>query len=321
MLENRQLVAPPLVAPPAAFTPTPTSTAKILTFITPSPQAAPVPITSQSQVVTSYVAQATICPSSPLAFVSGTYTSLATPYYRNVSTSTDLCQTIYSTTETTVCATVLTGIASKVTVTSCSQNITFSREYGYVLETPPPNATFANVSSSATDPLSAMITPTPTIRSLTTYYYAPWQSLTAAGVAPLDVDKKICSSFDNGTILCNVEYQEWDIELVTMNRTTTTHIDFITQIPGPAQLIIETVHMDIVETLTTVSLVTNMVLGYQVESTTLSMGPRPSRTTTTEPETTVTYSVLRNTNIVPGMFRYGLYLPVRAAVWLTPLQW
>jgi len=148
-----------------------------------------------------------------------------------------------------------------------------------------------------------MITPAPTIRSLTTYYYAPWQSLTAAGVAPLDVDKKICSTFDNGTAQCIVEYQEWNVKLVTMNRTTTTHVDFITQIPGPAQLIIETVHMDIVETLTTVSLVTNMVLGYQVESTTLSMGPRPSRTTTTDPETTVTYGVLRNTSTASGMFR------------------
>src|SRR5256885_1698983 len=61
--------------------------------------------------------------------------------------------------------------------------------------------------------VSAMITPGPSIQTLTTYYIAPWQELTAA-TAPSDVIRKVCQTFANGTEECVTEYQVWHTSLI-----------------------------------------------------------------------------------------------------------
>ncbi|KAF2104993.1 hypothetical protein NA57DRAFT_71188 [Rhizodiscina lignyota] len=320
---NKRQVPPPVVAPPpdARLTTTEASTItpSVLTYITPSPSAIPIPITAQSQVVQSFVPQVTFCAQPPLAYISGSFTNTATtgPYLNySVSTpsGTGSCQTSQSPTEITVCATTLTALASQVTVTACDQNVTFSSEYGYALDTPALNSTILN----------ATITPSPTIRTLTTYYIASWQDIAATpGVAPQDVDKKICSTYANGTDICVVEYEEWHVQIVTITTTTTSQIDVTATYPGPGQIIIHTAHWEVTDTLTTFALNSTMEIESYTETESTSQGPRGgvtstltveynTNTTSAEPTSTTTalitstmYSGTATAVITPSMNMYG----------------
>ncbi|KAF1980916.1 hypothetical protein K402DRAFT_365660 [Aulographum hederae CBS 113979] len=289
VLEERQLVVPDMGAPPSAFAQVSSEAPILLTYFLPSPSAKPIPITKQFQVETSCVAQATLCPLSTLETLSASSTLMATPRYRNMSmASTAPCQTLYSPTQTTVCATVLKGLATQVTISNCEQDVTFSTEYGYVLETPAPNATF-----NGTYNASVPAIPTPTVRTLTTYLFAPWEAFTA-GPAPTDIDRKICTTFSNGTLDCVIEYEEWHVEVVTMTTTKTIHIDTTTTFPGPSKLIIWTIHTDITATETEYSLSTSVIMKYSFETDSTSIGARENRTTTTDPPVSITKTVLLN---------------------------
>ncbi|KAF2691784.1 hypothetical protein K458DRAFT_473487 [Lentithecium fluviatile CBS 122367] len=176
----------------------PTRTRSIHSILYPSPEAAPVEITAQSQVVTSFVREATWCVGPPIALipVSGLpYLNQSTEYEPLIA-KTGHCETAYVPTQTTVCATTLTGIASKVTVTDCDQEVTFSSECGFTLEIPTAIAT-TNFS---------LITPAPTMKRMKTFWLAPWQSLTA-GDTPSDVDIKVCTIPDDDSMEC-ILYQE-----------------------------------------------------------------------------------------------------------------
>ncbi|KAK3711867.1 hypothetical protein LTR37_009385 [Vermiconidia calcicola] len=386
----------------------------VLTYITPSPGATPVAVTEQSQIVTSYIPQFTLCDLPPVGFVSISPLPLSarptTAPYHNYSviipTGTGECTTIYDPTITMVCATTLTALVDRYTVTNCNQDLTFSTEYGFVLVTPTPasessvvlglsglNATsrssgsasatsrsgsvsatsrrgpalLATASSegvddaassepsddilssilldaaestatmnaifdsepieptSASEPIdatsdsnpigatrtrnpvdlrptpgllrrqvegnmTAMITPGPTIETLTTYYLAPWQELTA-GTAPSDVDLKVCRTFaQNDTTQCIREYQVWSTSLVTSTATYVTSINISTTIHGMAQVIVETFVANVTEMLTTFSMSTTMDLEYQTEYTTTEAGTR-LMSTSTEPTVNQTRTV------------------------------
>jgi len=174
------------------------------------------------------------------------------------------CLTHYSPLITTVCATILQGIATSINITACSQPVTFSSQYGYVLSIPPGN-------------ISTM-TPSPVVQTQTTYWVAPWQALTA-GLTPANVTERICSavpSIGAGNIAVNetqcVDINEvWQTTIVTILTSTISHIDLTTTIPGPSQLMIETFHADITETMTELSLSTRMVLVYSTESVSTSI--------------------------------------------------
>ncbi|KAK3702127.1 hypothetical protein LTR37_015102 [Vermiconidia calcicola] len=368
--------------------------AGVLTYITPSPGATPVAVTEQSQIVTSYIPQFTLCDLPPVGFVSISPLPLSarptTAPYHNYSvmirTGTGECTVIYDPTITMVCATTLTALVDKYTVTNCHQDLTFSTEYGFVLVTPTPapessavlglpgvnatarssgpasassrrgpagttassagvdedassersDATSSSISleaaesgatmdatsdseptqaTSASEPIdatanseaidlrptraelsptpgllrrqaegdmTAMITPAPTIETLTTYYLAPWQELTA-GTAPGDVDLKVCRTFaQNDTTQCIREYQVWSTSLVTMTATSVTSINISTTIHGMAQVIVETFVANVTELLTTFNMSTTMDLEYQTEYTTTETGTR-HMSTSTEP--------------------------------------
>lgn len=261
----------------------------VLTFVTPSPGAAAVPVTKQSQLVSSNVPVFTLCALPPEAFfpVTATPTQTTAPY-RNYSISIPpgpgTCTTIYSPTVTMVCATVLTGIDRMYRVTQCGQDITFSSDYGYVLATPSP----ALSTPTDTSGTAALITPAPTIQKLTTYYVAPWQELTSAG-PPTNVDRKICAIYANGTEECVVEYYLWKTSLVTMPTSTVTSINLTTTIAGPSQLVVETFVANITEILTTFSMSTTMELTYSVETETTNITTRPIAST--GPTITQTYTV------------------------------
>lgn len=146
-LELRQLDIRPYNGPPGGET----HSGQVLAFITPSPGASPIPISTQSQEVTSYVPQFTLCELPPVAEVLVTPISTTTTApYKNFTVSipsgNGTCTTIYSPTVTKVCATILTGLAEKYTVSECEQEITFSTIFGYVLETAAPAVSTISVS-------------------------------------------------------------------------------------------------------------------------------------------------------------------------------
>lgn len=254
--------------------PVPTSTNEILIYITPSPFAQPVPVSSQSQPVQSFEPQVTFCGMPPLTLIAGTWVNTATtgPYLntsRATQTATNVCQTSYNPTMTTVCATTLTALASKVTITACEQNVTFSSQFGYTIETPPPVTITSGVVS----------TPTPTVRDLTTYYVASWQDLAATpGVAPQDVDVKICSTYANGSSICEVEYQEWRVVVVTLTTTTTSAVDVTATYPGPGEIMVHTQHWTVTDTVTTFSLSSTFDVETSIETESTSTGLRVANT-------------------------------------------
>ena len=195
-----------------------TYTVTALTFFTPSPGAEPVPITSQSQVVTSYIPLMTICPllvtprtpALPLPSVTlnatsrGTVASVYLPassgaslYRRQFAEETDApyanssiptstlsaCSVFYTPITTSICHTTLSPLASPVIpITDCHQKVTFSTDHGYTL-VPSAGPYYGNVST--TTPVSVL--------ALTSYYVAPWQFV-YTGIPADMVDVVICNT-------------------------------------------------------------------------------------------------------------------------------
>lgn len=278
---QRRQAGPPIKGPPPNFSASTTQVAPgVLTVITPFPGASPVSVTSQSQVVTSYIPQFTICELPPLEFFSFTPLPSLRPTtapYRNYSMSipsgNGTCTTLYSQTQTTVCATTLSDLVTTYPVTNCEQEITFSSQFGYALITPAPtvinstvsNSTVSNsTDSNATSTFYATITPAPYLQSQTTYYLAPWTELTAAA-APKDVLRKVCFNLANGTEECITEYEVWHTSLVTYVATSTVSLNVSTTISGPSQIIWETFVANVTEAMTTFSLTTTMEKAYTTE--------------------------------------------------------
>jgi hypothetical protein len=263
----------------------------ILTVIYPSSDAAPVEVTSVSQVVTSYIPEATFCVGPALYFSS----IAGGPFYNgsaNVTqyiSGTSSCDVEYSTTTKTICATTLTGLASKVTVSECDQEITFSSECGYSLETPTP--------TPVTTSDSPLITPAPTVRRLMTYWLAPWQSLTA-GEAPYDVDVKVCKVLDDGNLQCQRYQEVWEVVVVTSTVTTSFPVNFSRTLEGPGALIFDSSTSYINSTTEFISLSKTLRLETEVtiESTSST---RISTTVRLTEQQTSTVTVTRHLEHVP----------------------
>lgn len=240
----------------------------ILSIVYPSPDADPVEVTAQSQVVTSYIPEMTWCVGPPVGLVLMTANVTGPPYlnysiqYSATVDGTGSCETAYVPTETTICATTLTGLASKVTITECDQEITFSSECGFTLETP--TLTASNFS---------LITPAPSVKRMMTYWMAPWQSLTR-GDTPSDVDIKICTVLDNDELEC-LRYQEvWEVVVVTKTVTSQRQVNLATTITGPGTLIMETIQIYITDTVETIDLSTILILETEIETETTSKGKK-----------------------------------------------
>ncbi|KAK4495304.1 hypothetical protein PRZ48_013634 [Zasmidium cellare] len=290
-IERRQ-VGPPIQAPTTQAESAVTTSNAVLTYVTPSPGATPIPITEQSQLVTSFVPQFTICDLPPQAVFPVTpipQTTITAPY-RNYSisipTGTGSCETFYSPTNTMVCATTLTGLVSQYTVSECDQDITFSTEYGFVLARPTANVT-ASASASLAASVSATITPAPTIQTLTTYLVAPWEAVTA-GLAPEEVRLKVCAKYANGTSECIEQFEVWHTSLLTETATTTTSVNISTTIHGNAQVIVATYAANITEAVSTFRMTTDMELEYKTE---LETTERELVTPTTAPTSYITMTV------------------------------
>ena len=245
------MVVPVALAPSASATVS--SNIATYTFITPSPSAAAIAITQQSQVITTFVPQMTLCAMGLIPVTHYNNASRTAPYM-NYSTSVSYslsegCTTTYTPSRTTVCATTLRGLATAVVVTACDQPVTFSSQFGYTQDAPTNGA-------SAT---------APPITTQTTFFVAPWQAL-VTGAMPGNVTERICS-MRSATRRCVDIRQSWSTTVVTVVTATTSHVDLTTTIPGPSRLIIETFHADITETMTDFSISTIMVLQVSTEST------------------------------------------------------
>lgn len=249
--------------------------ASILSIVWPSPDASPVEITSQSQVVTSYIPAFTWCVGPPIEWMANAtlgppFLNYSTTQYAMTAVGTGSCETAYVPTQTTVCATTLTALATKIPITDCDQEVTFSSECGFTLETPTPTA--ANLS---------LITPAPTLKRMMTYWMAPWQSLTL-GEVPSDVDIKVCTFLDSLEMECTSYQEVWEVVVVTSTITTQRQVDLTTTVSGPGLLIIETVHANITDTIHTVALSTMLMTHTEIETESISTSPKSSTLTETE---------------------------------------
>ncbi|KAF2026989.1 hypothetical protein EK21DRAFT_115232 [Setomelanomma holmii] len=211
---------------------------------------------------------------------------MASAPYPNTSTSysalasgTRSCETSYAPVITTICATTLTGLASKVTITECDQEVTFSTECGFTLSTPTPVTSVAS-----------LISPSPTVKRIFTYWLAPWQSLTAGGQTPSDVDVKICTELESGNYECVRHREVWEVIVVTSTLTTSRAVVIPATLSGPGTLIIETSQSVITDTVETINLSTTLLLETEIETESISKGrvsPSPSGTTTVESTSTL----------------------------------
>ena len=187
---------------------TSTTSATTYTLFTPSASARPTPITSQFQVVTSYVSEFVLCPLTSTR--SGPSPQIQTAPGTQTFSNTSLiqCSTFYSPTVTPIChSTLIVPGGFPLVVTECEQNITFSTRDGY-----------ASVSDSG--------------QKVVTRFVAPWEALTT-GVPQGLVEVNVCEdnkeSEDGG---CATRYESWSVGLNNMLETVTNMVDFSTVING-----------------------------------------------------------------------------------------
>ncbi|KAF2488996.1 hypothetical protein BU16DRAFT_220799 [Lophium mytilinum] len=275
---HKRLIEENLVTPvPIAAKPTPASK-KVYTIITPSPGAPVVEVTKQSQVVKTFVPVMTMCLGPPIGLVPIT---TAGPPYQNFSAAyattvagNGSCSTYYRATSTTVCATTLTGIARRVTISKCDQQVTFSSDYDYSLVLPSPTTNG-----------TAVVVPTPSVVTKITYHLAPWQAL-LVGDTPNEVGSKVCTVKANDTLEC-IHYEEvWEVQPSTIRTTRTSHVDLTTTVTGPGRFMIETLHLDITQTETIVTVSTKMLLASDMEVETII---KSTKTASTKPPDTTIY--------------------------------
>jgi hypothetical protein len=255
---GQDIPLPILPAPSPTSVPPPTVAALppgVLAYITPSPGASPVAVTTQFQVVPTYSAIAAVCVGPPLEVFTGNFSNPAPTGPRYVNTSwtavgTGSCSTDYSTSLLTICTTTLTGLLGASTITDCNQDITFSTDHGAVIVTPTPNPTLQGFNGTT-------FTPQPRILTITTYYHASWTEFTT-GLSPQRVEKDICANGIDGIRTCIMEYERWATVNVTQIATTTQTIDITSTYPGPGTIYVHTAHWEVTDTVTTFSLSTEL---------------------------------------------------------------
>jgi hypothetical protein len=135
------------------------------------------------------------------------YEVCSLPQAQNIS-----CSMVLETITTTTCSTVLTGFFTKLTITDCKQNITFSSQSSYSL---------ATVSATQTAVLASG-SPSSYVQKIVSYYIAPWQSL-AAGT-PSDVAVLICKTDNIGRMSCKEILEVWVVHKVYVPVKSTSTI-------------------------------------------------------------------------------------------------
>ncbi|MCJ1362011.1 hypothetical protein MMC16_001113 [Acarospora aff. strigata] len=291
---------------PAPSVPSPTGSTSSettdLTFILMTPStAADISITRLSQVITTYEPQVTMCPLVPLAYSKASNASYpatggTAPLPTGTGTGnwsmaslTSSCTTFYSATTTAICSTILTGGGQLLTVTDCTQDVTFSTDHGYNLSTTtmlaPESVIRKGTIASYPTMESTYLVPT------TTYYQAPWQDV-ADGI-PTHVQAKICSGVDAGNQDCTSVMESWSVTTVPVVQHYTKTIQLTTTLSGGTRVIIdETSTIDVTETVTIIAISTELAASSTVSLPSISTARlNVVPTTTYAPPDTVTYTL------------------------------
>lgn len=200
-------------------------------------------------------------------------------------------------------------------MSECEQEITFSSECGFTLETPSasPSPTLdRREDGDGNGDGNAMITPAPlpTIKTLMTYYLAPWQSLTA-GSMPSDVDIKVCALLPDDTPLdeessmeCTRFSEVWEVVTVTRTFTTEREVLLSTTVVGPGVMFIESLRAEIADTLVLLDLSTRVGLEMSVETETVSRSRNAKEVEgKTEEKSTSTQYVTKEVKYAQGYMR------------------
>ena len=195
-----------------------TTTITVLTFVTPSPSAPAIPITSQGQIVTSYVPKLTVCPIVSYGAEQPykkrqEQTSSSAYYFSNLSMSlppSPSCSILYSPTISPVCHTTLTPLGGiPITVTACSQKIAFRTDYGL----------YTSLNGS--------------VELVPTTYIATWDSA-ITGVPTGLVEAAVCPQ--DGT--CTTFTESWYTDVFGAVSTTSTVVDISSVLTGVSTQII-----------------------------------------------------------------------------------
>lgn len=126
---------------------------------------------------------------------------------------------------------MLTGGGQLLTVTDCTQDVTFSTDHGYNLTTSAMLAPMSVIrkgdATSDTGISNGMpITYTTYAVPTTTYYLAPWQDV-AVGI-PTQVQAKICSAAPDGGQDCTSVLEKWAVTTVPVVQSFTNTINLTT---------------------------------------------------------------------------------------------
>lgn len=195
-----------------------------LSLVVPSPGASVIPITTQSQVVTSFVPYYTLCPQQS----SGTVMSVKSATLEPASPTPAVltvgpagswlagdCSTSYSPTVTTICYTTLAGLGTVLTVTECAQNVTFSTDKTFTLEQTPSR-----------------------VNLVTTNFVAGWQQLTD-GAVPSNVMVEVCSYVNNDTMQsCYSTEEYWTTTSKTLTTSWPLRVTISETLNAPSSLLI-----------------------------------------------------------------------------------
>ncbi|KAF5867843.1 uncharacterized protein Bfra_007038 [Botrytis fragariae] len=114
------------------------------------------------------------------------------------------CSPSFQTIITTKCSTVLTGYFTKHTVSECDEIVTFSTQYGYSLATITPPA---GIVSALRKREKIPSWTNNYVHNVTTYYAAPWRSISADD--PSDIYVQICGLSSDGVRLCTTVTEVW----------------------------------------------------------------------------------------------------------------
>jgi hypothetical protein len=169
-----------------------------------------------------------------VAFIFQTTTATVTAaVYQICEISESGCLTAYQTKTTSLCSTVLTGFFTRVTVSDCNQNITFSTRRSYSL-----TSTVVPALTTAVARRQAASTST-FVQSVVSYYVAPWQSIAAN--TPTGITVVVCTVSATGVEDCLRIQEVWVVhtEYIPVMSTSTVSInDYFTKVwpSGPHNL-------------------------------------------------------------------------------------
>ena len=198
----------------ASATPTPPHPL-VLTTVHASAGGAPIAITEQRQLITTYVAQTSCATPTPSAGAA-----------LNTTTPPSSCETVYVPEVTPICNTQLLPLAAApITITDCDQYATYSSQYGYSLV--PTNRTLA---------AGDMPHYVQAVQTMTTYWAAPWDEI-VPGVTPTAGVEVVCGKgscrteeFDHAPAPTSVVGDDDEGVTATIRTTETSTV---TQVPTP----------------------------------------------------------------------------------------